>query len=184
MIKSKPTRRKCTICKVNTVANSMASVCSTECAIIKAQADRKKRERKDDAAKRLALRSRKWWIAKAKMALHAYIRARDENMPCISCDTILRKTGRPGGDFDAGHFRSVGSAKHLEFEEANIFGQCKHCNDYLASNHFEYERRLAIRCGQDYVDAIKADQMPRKLSIEDFAQIEITYKAKLKELTK
>lgn len=142
----------------------------------------KKVERQEDKARLEALKPRKWFLAKAKVPLHAYIRARDEGQPCISCDTILVVLGRAGGDYDAGHFRSVGSAKHLEFDERNIFGQCKHCNDYLKGHPLEYERRLRIRKGDAYVDAIKADDEPRHLTIDDFKQIEAHYKAKLKLL--
>jgi hypothetical protein len=169
----------------------MQAVCSVTCAkvagqqkTVKDKAVAARAERKADKEKILALKPRKWWLEKAKKALHAYIRARDEGKLCISCDTPLLKLGRIGGDYDAGHFRSVGSAKHLQFEEKNIFGQCKHCNDALGGNYLEYERRLRIREGDAYVDEIKADQAPRHLSIADFQQIEATYKAKLKQLQK
>jgi hypothetical protein len=184
--------KRCKVCRGEYVPRTpMQAVCGIQCAKIagqaktaKQKADAAKAERKADKAKLIALKPRKWWLAKAKKALHAFIRARDEGKPCISCDTILRNTGRPGGDYDAGHFRSVGSAKHMELVEENIFGQCKHCNDFLASNAQEYERRLRIRMGDAHVDALKADNEPRHYSIEDFQQIEATYKAKLKQLQK
>jgi|SRR3569623_153224 len=159
-------------CKV-AYANQVAS---------KSAQKRMKEQRKADAAKKIAMKPRKWWLAKAKDALHAYIRARDEGKSCISCETVLIKLGRVGGDYDAGHFRSVGSAKHLEFVENNIHGQCKHCNDRLGGNHAEYEKGLVRRYGQEFVDAIKSDNEPRHLTIEDFKSIEATYKQKLKEL--
>lgn len=187
---AKPKTRKCAICRSTFEPRSMThKACSPDCARAVAKRDREAKERKNarieraaDRVKALALKPRKWWLAKAKTPLHAYIRARDEGKECISCDTILRNTGKPGGDYDAGHFRSVGSAKHLEFDERNIFGQCKHCNDHLKGNQLEYERRLRLRKGDDYVDALKADQEPRHLTIADFQQIEATYKAKLKAL--
>src|SRR4051812_20738631 len=89
----------------------------------------KKAEHADDQKRKVALRSRKWYLATLKTAMHAFVRARDEGKQCASCDKILIKLGRPGGDYDAGHFRSVGSAAHLRFDERNIWGQCKHCND-------------------------------------------------------
>lgn len=150
----------------------------------KAAEEAAKVDRAVDRKRKQEMQPKKYWTARAKKALHAYIRARDEGKPCISCDTILRNTGRPGGDYDAGHFRSVGSAKHLEMVEENIFGQCKHCNDYKASNAQEYERRLRILRGDEYVDRLLADNEPRHLKIEDYQQIEATYKQKLKELQK
>lgn len=172
-----------------TERHPFAIACSTGCEIILAKqhiqkvvAAREKKERKADNERKVALQPRKWWLAKAKTALHAYIRARDEGKPCISCDTILIKLGRTGGDYDAGHFRSVGSAKHLEFVENNIHGQCKRCNDYLKGNQIAYEAGLRARRGDAFVDELKADQEPRHLTIDDFKTIEATYKRKLKEL--
>jgi hypothetical protein len=184
--------RKCKVksCRKPFVpAQPFIEFCSPDCGAIlalerveKKKEARAKAERAADRIKRRKQKTRKWWLAKAKTALHAFIRARDEGKECISCDTILLNIGKPGGDYDAGHFRSVGSAKHLEFDERNIFGQCKHCNDHLKGNQLEYERRLRIRRGDEYVDAIKADQEPRHLTISDFDQIEVHYKAKLKAL--
>lgn len=180
---AKPRMRKCAICRLPFAPMSMThKACGPACAQAVAAAARIKTERKADAAKLIEMKPPKWWRAKAKTALHAFIRARDEGKACISCDTILVKRGRPGGDYDAGHFRSVGSAKHLEFEENNIHGQCKQCNNFGAGMAFEYERRLAARCGQAYVDAIKCDQAPRHYDISDFMAIEVTYKAKRKQL--
>lgn len=194
-----PRTKKCAVktCRALFVPEkTFITWCSPECghaiAVAKlakqktAQARASRKAVRDDKAetkKKLdAMRPRKWFLAKAKTALHAYIRARDEGKPCISCDTILLKLGRPGGDYDAGHFRSVGSAKHLQFEEGNIFGQCKHCNDHLKGNQLEYERRLRILKGDAYVDAIKADNDARHLTIHDFLQIEATYTAKLRTM--
>lgn len=163
--------------------------CGPSCALLLAVDERQKQERKVAKAERAetkkkldCLRPRKWYVVQLKIAMHAWVRARDEGKPCISCDTVLLKLGRPGGDYDAGHLRSVGSAKHLEFDERNIHGQCKHCNDYKAGNPQEYERRLRLRVGDAEVDALLADQDSRKYSIDDFIAMTEHYRKKLKEL--
>lgn len=165
--------------------------CCTGCEIVlakdhiaKAQNDRAKAERKADKAKLLELKPKKWWIAKAKTAFHAVVRAKAEGKECASCDTILLKLGRTGGDYDAGHFRPVGLAKHLEFDPRNVWGQCKRCNDHLRGNFQEYERRLRLRKGDAFVDELLADNEPRHLKISDYQEIEARYKAELKELQK
>jgi hypothetical protein len=180
---AKPRMRKCSNCGTAFMQQRMGQqVCSLACAQSFARRLREQKERKELKEKKLALRPRKWWLAKAKTALHAYIRARDEGKTCISCQTILIKLGRVGGDYDAGHFRSVGSAKHLELVENNIHGQCKHCNDYLGGNPAGYERGLLERFGAEYVEALKNDNEPRHLTIDDFKAIEAHYKAALKRL--
>jgi hypothetical protein len=187
----KPRKKyKCKVCReMYERRNSMQIVCGPKCAhawadsiAIKAAAQREQEERKKTKARLIELKPRKWWLAKAKKALHEYIRTRDEGKPCISCDSILVRSGRLGGDYDAGHFRAVGSAKHLEFVEENIHGQCKHCNDYLKGNRDGYEDGLIGRFGIDYVEALKNDNAPRHLTIQDFQEIERKYKALTKQL--
>lgn len=167
----------------------MMSCCSPLCAAAhgkkvtaqqKAKAQRQ--ERAQDKAKLESMKPAKWWKAKAKKAMHLYVRCRDAGKSCASCDTILLQLGRPGGDYDAGHFRSVGSAKHLEFDERNVFGQCKHCNDYLKGNQLEYERRLRLLKGDQFVDELLADNTARHYKIADYQAIELYYKNKLKLL--
>lgn len=166
-----------------------ARVCSEACSITYSTLVREKNERKKARAERVAdrqkledLRPLSYWRKKAKTALHAYVRARDEGKPCISCDTILAKTGKPGGDYDAGHFRSVGSAKHLEMDLRNVHGQCKRCNNHKSGNVIEYERRLRARCGDRMVDDLLADNAPRHYRKEDYLAIEADCKARMKEL--
>src|SRR6185437_7930021 len=150
---------------------------------------REKLERIDAKAERLVdkqklekLRPLSYWRKKAKSALHAFVRERDHGKSCISCDTILIKTGKPGGDYDAGHFRSVGSAKHLEMDVRNIHGQCKQCNNHRSGNVIEYERRLRIRYGDRMVDELLADNTSRMYRKTDYQAIEAVCKQRLKDL--
>lgn len=165
--------------------------CSDDCALVialdkiaKQKAAKERKERAETKAKLEGMQPAKYWKAKAKKAFHAFVRVRDAGKQCASCDTILLRLGRAGGDYDAGHFRSVGSAKHLEFDERNVWGQCKHCNDHMKGNPQEYERRLRIRKGDSFVDELLADQAPRHLKINDYQRIETDYKARLRELQK
>jgi len=187
----KPRMRKCAICKTpfrpfNALRDKW---CSPECGaalgIRLAAAKATKEEYADRAvtrAKLNAMRPRKWHMNALKTELHGFIRERDEGKECISCDTILLKLGRPGGDYDAGHFRSVGSASHMRFLENNIHGQCKYCNDHLTGNPHAYEQGLIKRYGQDYVDVLKADNEIRKYTIDDLITLTRIYKLKRKDL--
>lgn len=179
--------RKCAVksCRKEFEPRNMThKCCGAACAIDFAMSERVRKERKERQKGLIALKPVKWWKAKAKTAMHAYVRAIAEGQECASCDTILMKLGRMGGDYDAGHFRPVGMAKHLEFDARNVWGQCKRCNDYLRGNVQEYERRLRIKKGDAFVDELMADNEPRHLKIHDYQEIEAHYKAKLKELTK
>ena len=145
---------------------------------IKQQVDRKIiRMKKDD------LKTRREWLVDAQRAFNAFIRLRDQmkGYPCIS-------SGRPldwsGNAVDAGHYRSVGSAPHLRFNEDNCHAQSKKDNSYGAGCAVDYRLGLIARIGIERVEALEADQRPRKWSIEELKQITSTYKQKLRDLKK
>lgn len=174
---------KCRICKEEYTKRSMShKVCSPDCSKLYVEKENAKEERRFVKARKLAIKPRSAYLKEAKTTLHAYVRARDEGKCCISCLTPLIKSGAVGGDYDAGHFRSVGSAKHMEFVEENIHGQCKRCNNYLAGNAIAYRIGLITRYGLPFVEAIETDNTPRKLTIADFEAMKIEYRQKLKSL--
>lgn len=184
--------KRCKHCKeVFTPDRPLQSCCSVPCAIAHGQKSRAKAEAIAARADRKLIRIRKEAIKTVPqlkkalgIAFRAWVRARDEGNSCISCDTILIKLGRLGGDYDAGHYRSVGSAKHLEFDERNVHGQCKHCNDALKGNSQGYRPRLIKKIGLEAVEALESDQEPRKYSKDKLREMTALYVAKLKELRK
>ena len=131
--------------------------------------------------KRDKLKTRCDWIKEAQAAFNRYIRLRDAGKPCICCGRPL-EGGAIGGGFDAGHYRSVGSAPHLRFDERNVHGQTKQCNRYGAGRAVDYRIGLIARIGREAVEELEADQKPRKHTIEDLIEIRNTYRAKAKEI--
>lgn len=189
--------RKCRHCKqmfnpVRCGQNTCCYECSVAVAEIVAERSKKRREKAERVAevasrkiiknKLEAMKTRPQLIKALGIAFRAWVRARDEGKPCISCDKILTKTGKLGGDYDAGHYRSVGSAKHLEFDERNVHGQCKYCNDALKSNPQGYRPRLIQRIGLEAVEELEADQEDRKYSKDDLRNMKSNYVQKLKEI--
>lgn len=182
--------RTCKVCELQFMPTlPLQGVCSPVCALRKVRADRTA-ERQADRAKREALKTLPQLTREAQTAFNAWIRARDANQPCISC-------GKPAGDLsglhagrDAGHYRSVGSASHLRFNEDNVHAQCVHCNQWRAGNAVDYRLGLLLRIGPARVEALEADNTPRKWAREELEAIKTTYRAKLralqrdKELTK
>jgi hypothetical protein len=166
----------------------MQTTCSIPCAIeygrtqlAKKQAKEAKAERAKDKAKRETLKTRSDWIKETQIAFNRFVRLRDASRPCISCGVPLASE-RVGGGFDAGHYRSTGSAPHLRFHEWNCHGQCKQCNRYGSGRAVDYRIGLVERIGLDSVDALEADQTPRKWSIEELKALRDTYRAKAKAL--
>jgi hypothetical protein len=198
----KPTKPKmCKVCHKNPVFSFGAKVCGAECATNYAVSLRAKQERIE--AKRLAaidrintrtrkdaLKSIHEWIAEAQKAFNAYIRLRDADLPCICCanDTVTNRKGEiigwiSGGEFDAGHYRSRGSAGHLRFNEDNCHKQRKQCNRYASGNAVEYRIGLIKRIGIERVEALESDNKPHKWTIEELKEIKARYTKKFKELT-
>lgn len=159
---------------------------------------REKQKAKAIAARNAELRAEKAEIRKRKEANRAiptllrfaqsefnkFIRSRDHEQPCISC-------GKPPPDLsglhagrDAGHYRSIGAAKHLRFHEDNVHAQCVHCNQYKSGNAVDYRIGLVSRIGVERVEALESDNTVKKWTREELIQITATYKAKRKELEK
>jgi len=90
------------------------------------------------------------YIRICQKVFNTYIRMRDKDKPCISCDRPL------SSKYDAGHFWSSGSYPNLRFHEDNVHGQCVHCNRDLHGNLLNYRTRLIDRIGDD-------DLMPSKI---------------------
>ena len=84
--------------------------------------------------------------------------------------------------FDCGHYRSIGSAPHLRFDERNAHGQRKKCNRWGAGRAVDYRLGLIQRIGLEAVQSLESAQAHAKWTIDDLKAIKARYKAKLKEL--
>jgi hypothetical protein len=113
----------------------------------------------------------------AQASFNAYIRQRDKDKPCISCDNKLV------GKFDAGHFYSSGGHKAVTFDENNVHGQCVACNQHKHGNLLEYQPRLIERIGQhEYDELTNLSKQTRKYTREELKTLTKHYKDKLKAL--
>jgi hypothetical protein len=155
----------------------------TECLVKQGRAEALKRENKERKAKREKLKTRTDWIKEAQIAFNAYIRLRDSGRPCICCGKPLGEDS-PGGAYDCGHYRSVGSAPHLRFDERNAHAQRKQCNRYGAGRAVDYRIGLIARFGAGFVDELESDQAVKKWSIPELKEIRDCYRQKLKDLRK
>lgn len=149
--------------------------------LAKLSAKRKAVERKATREAKEKLKTRSDYIKEAQIAFNAYIRERDKDQPCICCGKPLG-FGDVGGAFDCGHYRSVGSAPHLRFDERNAHAQRKQCNRWGAGRAVDYRLGLIRRIGLEAVEALEADQSVRKWTADDLKRIRDEYRAKLKAL--
>ena len=181
MIQNK--HRKCVICRELFIKRSMThKVCGPDCAQVHIQQTKDKAERKETIKRKKELKTRSDYIKEAQIIFNRYIRERDKNKPCICCGMPLVLSAI-GGGFDCGHYRSVGSAPHLRYDERNAHGQRKQCNRWGAGRAVDYRLGLIARIGQHEVDDLEANNDVKKYTIEELKTISSLYKAKLKGLT-
>lgn len=152
----------------------------------KVNADKKakaKQAREADRAKREAMKTLPELKTEAKTQMHLFVRLRDQAAGCISCGQPFQGPAI-GGAFDAGHYRSVGSAKHLEFDPRNVHGQCKDCNKWGGGDPVRYRVGLIARIGLTEVEALERDETPRKYTRDQVRDIREHYRAEAARLKK
>jgi hypothetical protein len=142
----------------------------------------RKETRKDDQKKKEKLKTKGQWTKEAQAAFNAYVRWRDRNKPCISCGQFTADNAI-GGNWDAGHYRSTGSAPHLRFNLHNCHKQCVRCNRYLSGNVADYRTRLQRKIGVERLEKIELDDRSRNYTINDLKRIKqiFTRKKKIQE---
>jgi hypothetical protein len=176
-----PNTKACAVCqKPFTPRLPLQRVCGFRCAK-RVPVLEKKAEREAVKERKRALETIPELIKVAQREFNAYIRGRDIGRPCICCGLPLGD-GDVGGAYDAGHYRSTGSASHLRFDERNCHAQRKHCNRYGAGRAVDYRIGLIQRIGIEAVEALEASNTPHKWERDELRQIAATYRQKLKEL--
>ncbi|MCP4255859.1 MAG: recombinase NinG [Candidatus Scalindua sp.] len=176
-------KRKCKNCGERVrdyiVLNNTA-FCSFESAVEYASKNKhkgaeiaRKEQKKKDVKRKKELKSASDYIKEAQAAVNKYIRLRDRNKPCVSCGSNPKQ--KHGGSFDAGHYRSRGSASHLRFNILNIHKQCVKCNRFNSGNAVDYRIELIKRIGEDNVISLENNNNPRKFSIEYLQRVKAIF---------
>ena len=172
-----PTRRekKCRVCTTRFLPSRPLQVaCCPDCAQTLARRNREKAEKRAAKIERQktraaleALKSRADWLREAQAAVNRYVRLRDREKGCISCD-------RPAtwdGQWHASHFRSVGAASAVRFNLWNIHKACSVCNHHLSGNLAAYRPRLVALIGQKRVDWLDSQNQVVRHDIEYLKKI-------------
>lgn len=154
------------------------AVCGLKCSLRIAPLNRRAERAEKAAHKRklAALKTRAEWMKDAQAAVNAFVRARDAELPCVSC-------GRHhDGQWHAGHYLSTGARPELRFDERNIHKQCQPCNTHLHGNLALYRVELIRRIGLEAVEQLEGPHLPRKYTIDELKAIRDEYRSKLKAL--
>lgn len=180
MLTSRLNDRLCPLCgSTFQQQRLMQAVCGPVCARRKVNQD-KAAKKADERARRDALKTIQKLIAEAQSAFNEWIRARDEGLPCICCGRFPQSGA--GHVWDAGHYRSTGSASHLRFNPDNVHRQLVICNRHGAGRAVDYRLGLIARIGLARVEALESDNTPRKWTREELESIKTTYRARTRAL--
>lgn len=173
-----PKPRPCGHCQQLYVpARPLQSVCSPRCAVRKVKAEAAE-ERAKVKTQREKLKTRAQWLKEAQAAFNAWVRARDAELPCVSC-------GRHhDGQWHAGHYLSTGARPELRFEPLNVWKQCAPCNTHLSGNLVLYRAELIRRIGLEKVEWLEGPHEPCKWTVDELKEIKARYARMAKELSK
>ncbi len=170
--------KSCKICKVKfTPTRPLQSVCGVNCAWEHSKIVKEKAARLETREARVRLKTKSEWLKEAQTVFNQFIRLRDKDLPCISCQRFHT------GQYHSGHYRSVGAHPELRFDELNVHKQCSACNNYLSGNIVEYRINLIIKIGLDAVNYLEGKHEPKRYTIEDIKTLKAIYKEKVKALT-
>lgn len=175
-------QKRCAVCRDEFLPrNSLQKVCGVPCALKVYAANWQKEFDKETRKRKKAISDSdpKLWAKKAQAMFNAYIRLRDADCGCISCN----KPANWQGQWAAGHYRTVGAHPELRFNELNVHKQCnRDCNSGKSGNVLEYRIRLIQKIGLLNVDFLEGAHEPARYRIEDYKDIYRVYREKLKHM--
>lgn len=143
---------------------------------LKRRREKEREDRKELKVRKINAQPKTYWIKQAQQAVNAFVRARDSNLPCVSCGT------HSAAQWDAGHYRTTAAAPQFRFDPRQIHKQCSVCNQHKSGNIVPYRVELIKRIGIETVDAIENNHERRSYSIEELKGIRDYYRLELKRL--
>lgn len=173
--------KRCKHCKdpFTPIRSTLEKYCQkSECIRVFVAEAKAKQWKKTKKAKKEQLMSLSDWHKLAQQVFNKFIRIRDKDKPCISCNA---KAGTY--TLTAGHF-IPSTNKSVTYNEDNLHGQCWfNCNSSKSGNLHEYRIGLIDRIGIERLEELEAEaRKTRKFTIDELKGIIAEYKRKLKEL--
>lgn len=180
----KPKKCKNKDCRAEfTPARPLQSACSIACAISltnaskeKARAEKARKERLEHLQAKERIKTKGDHAKEAQAEFNAWVRLRDQSLPCVSCGRFHE------GQWHAGHYRTVGANPELRFEPLNVWRQCAPCNNHMSGNVVNYRIELVKRIGADTVEWLEGKHEPKRYTVDDFKRIKSEYRALVREM--
>jgi hypothetical protein len=156
--------------------NSLTNICVT-CAIEKSKKivakkyNTEEKERKKRYQENTKTYTQK--VNEVKKVFQAWVRKRDENLPCISCESTFSNPFWHGG-----HYKKAEIYRGLIFNELNVNKQCAKCNIFLNGNESNYRQGLVNRYGiekVEYLEQLANETKSKKYSDDELNEIKQKY---------
>ena len=171
--------KKCRVCTLPFIQyRALQAVCSPRCALKDARAKAEKKQRQQLAVRKQALKTLGEHKKELQTIYNKFIRLRDADLPCISCQRYHQ------GQYHCGHYLTVGAHPNLRYDENNTNKQCAPCNNHLSGNIINYRINLINKIGVEAVESLESDNTPKHYKISDILLMKSEYKAKIKQLEK
>jgi hypothetical protein len=136
-------------------------------------------QKQNKADLRQKLKTLSQYEAEAKKSFQKYVRLRDKDLACISCNEMVKDL------WDGGHYFKAEIFSGLIFNEKNCHKQCRKCNRFLGGNELQYRKGLLARFGWEYVaklENIADENRVYKYTKDELIEIKKKYDGKIKEL--
>jgi hypothetical protein len=178
-------QKKCKVCQELFIPIQFAqTACGYKCAIIHSKNLKLQKEQKEWKAEKKIIKDKIKTLSEyekdAKKSFQHWIRLRDKNLPCISCNNS--KTN----DWAGGHYYSAGMYSGFMFDERNCHKQCNtHCNKHLSGNLLEYRKGLIKRYGNEFVEQLESESDSKrnyKFSKEELIAKKLKYDILIKQI--
>jgi hypothetical protein len=179
-----PKKKRCKQCKKEfQPLRPLQQVCDYKCAyelaIVRAELKEKKdwNKRKKEGLEKLKTVTQ--YEQLARRVFQAWVRARDNGLPCISCGATKAE------QWDGGHYFKAELYSGLIFHEDNCSKQCSRCNNELHGNESSYRIGLVKKIGEERVRWLEENKdrlRTYQFSKDELIEIKKVYLLKVKEI--
>lgn len=174
--------KRCKVCRAQySPRSTLQKVCGVPCAIRFQEIEKDKEFNAETRRLKKAVSENdvSLWRDKAQKMFNAYIRLRDKNHGCISCD---KPSTWSGGIWAAGHYKTIGARPDLRFNEDNVHKQCNFdCNQKKSGNVLAYRKKLISKIGIERVEILERDDCePVRYRLDDYKLIYQQYRLLIK----
>lgn len=163
--------------------NSLVQWCSTKCGFEISQVKLKEKESKEWKQRKKSLKEKVKTLGQyemdAKKSYQLWVRLRDKELPCISCNEYVKDL------WDGGHYFKAELFSGLIFDPRNCHKQCRKCNRYDGGNEIQYRLGLVKRFGKEFVETLEEDSIDKrvyKYTKKELIAIKLKYDILIKEL--